>query len=128
MLLSKRVRQDIRRVYFSVVLIDMNFRILIVYAVCLFIPVSVYASKSDIGLTCDKEIVGVNRYITIGDTVSYTLEFMEQNNYRCGEFLGRVREIVSCSYRLDRKYEILLTIEEGKVTMIETRLEGVECN
>ncbi|WP_455376707.1 hypothetical protein [Kaarinaea lacus] len=106
----------------------MNFRIIIVYAVCLFTPVSVYASKSDIGLTCDKEIIGVNRYITIGDTVSYTLEFMEQNNYRCGEFLGRVREIVSCSYRLDRKYEILLTIEEGKVTMIETRLEGVECN
>ena len=55
-----------------------------------------------------------------------------------------MREVVSCTYRIDDEYdasltnedssrrdrifEILLTVEEGKVTMIETRFEGIECN
>jgi hypothetical protein len=106
----------------------MNFKIALASLLSLFSFTSVYASKSDIGLTCDKEIMGVNRYIEVGNTVSYTLEYLEQNKYRCSEFQGKLREIVSCSYQMNRDYEILLTIEDGSVTEIETRLLGVECN
>ena len=132
----------------------MNHRIVVtalIFFFCFLAIVSAHASKSDIGLTCDKEIIGVNRYIEVGNTISYTVEYLEQNKYRCSDFLGRVRELVSCSYhmdhnyeimrsaengsvtssgeaRLDHSYEILLTVVNGTVTEIETRYGGVECN
>ena len=65
------------RIYFSLLV----FNIFLVFFVG-----SVYASKSDIGLTCDKKISPEHRYIEVGDTVSYTIEHLEKNKYRCGEF------------------------------------------
>lgn len=94
-----------------------------------FIPViGAYADKTDLGLPACEQIIGVDRNIEIGNTVSYTIEYLEKNNYRCGEFKGRVNEMISCSFRLDRKYEILLTVEEGQVTDIDTLHEGNECS
>ena len=98
-------------------------------AIVLFASINAVASdKSDLGLPACEQIVGVNRHIEIGNTVSYTLEYLEKNNYRCDEFKGNAEEIISCSYRLDRRFEILLTVEEGTVTDIDTLYNGMECS
>lgn len=89
---------------------------------------SVYADKSDIGLPACEQIVGVDRHIEIGHKVSYTIEYLEKNNYRCDEFKGKVNEMISCTYRFDRRFEILLTVEEGVVTDIDTLHDGTECS
>lgn len=89
---------------------------------------SVQADKTDLGLPACEQIIGVDRNIAIGNTVTYIIEQLEKNNYRCGEFKGRVNEIISCSFRLDHKNEILLTVEEGQVTDIDTIHEGTECS
>ena len=107
---------------------NMKNRIILTCILFLWPTIVVYASKSDIGLTCDKQIIGVNRYIEVGNTISYTIEFLEKNKYRCGEFQGNLRELVACSYMMNRAYEIILTAEEGIVTEIEGRYSGVECN
>ena len=89
---------------------------------------SVYADKSDVGLPACEQIVGVDRHIEVGHTVSYTLGYLEENNYRCDEFKGKINEIISCTYRFDRQFEILLTVEEGIVTDIDTLHDGLECS
>ena len=109
-------------------LMHMKNRFILISILFLCPAILAYASKSDIGLTCDKEIIGVNRYIEVGNTISYTIEYLEKNKYRCGEFQGKLRELVSCSYMMNRAYEIILTAEEGIVTEIEGRYSGVECN
>lgn len=108
----------------------MKYRLIVLIIVLplALIVTPVFADKTELGLPACEQIVGVDRNIEIGNTVSYTIEYLEQNNYRCGEFKGRVHEVISCSYRLDHKYEILLTVEEGKVTDIDTLHEGHECS
>ena len=98
------------------------------FVLCLIPVIVAYADKADLGLPACEQIIGVDRNIEIGNTVSYTIEYLEKNNYRCGEFQGRVNEMISCSFRLDRKYEIILTVEEGQVTDIDTLSEGNECS
>lgn len=88
----------------------------------------IFADKTDLGLPACEQIVGTDRNIEIGNTVSYTVEYLEKNNYRCDEFKGRVHEVISCSYRLDRKFEVLLIVEDGYVTDIETLSNGAECS
>ena len=107
---------------------NMNNRFPLICIVFLWPSVLVYASKPDIGLPSCEQIIGVDRNIEIGNTVSYTIEYLEKNKYRCGEFKGMVHEVISCSYRLDHQYEILLTVEEGNVTDIDTLRDGTECS
>ena len=72
-------------------------------------------------------IVGVDRFIEIGNTISHTIEFMENNKYRCDEFKGKANEIVSCTFRIDHRFEVLLIVENGIVKDIETFYAGAEC-
>jgi len=105
----------------------MWYRIAIIILLLLPPIFAVYA-RTDVGLPACEQIIGIDRNIEIGNTVSYTIEYLEKNNYRCGEFKGRVHEVISCNYRLDHKYEILLTVEEGKVIDIDTLRDGAECS
>jgi len=105
-----------------------QFSVITFFAFLLISVLPVYADKTDLGLPACEQIIGVDRNIEIGNTVSYTIEYLEKNNYRCGEFKGRVHEIISCSFRLDRRYEILLTVEDGRVTDIDTLHDGSECS
>lgn len=106
----------------------MNLRLILPGIIFCIPSVAVYADRPDIGLPECEQIVGVDRNIEIGNTVSYTIEYLENNNYRCGEFKGRVHEVISCNYRMDHKYEVLLTVEDGKVTDIDTLRDGAECS
>lgn len=72
-------------------------------------------------------IVGVDRFIEIGYTISHTIEFMENNNYRCDDFQGKANEIISCTYSIDLKFEVLLVVGNGIVRDIETFYAGAEC-
>ncbi|MGD8572784.1 MAG: hypothetical protein PVH98_09990 [Gammaproteobacteria bacterium] len=83
--------------------------------------------QEDLGVPECELIVGVNRYIEIGNTISYTIDYMEQNKYRCDEFRGKAHEIVSCSYNISPKFEVLLVVDNGVVTEIETFQNGAEC-
>ena len=106
----------------------MSRRVVIFSLFCILPFVSVYADKYDMGLPACEQIAGVDRHIEIGNTVSYTVEYLENNKYRCEDFKGKVREIVSCNFRMDHRFEILLTVEEGTVTDIDTRQNGAECS
>lgn len=89
----------------------------------------VYAEeRGGMGLPeCDL-IVGVDRIIEIGNTISHTIEFMENNKYRCDNFQGKANEIVSCSFSLDYQFEVLLIVENGIVKDIESFYGGLECS
>lgn len=84
--------------------------------------------REGMGLPECQLIVGVDRYIEIGNTVAYTIEHMENNKYRCDDFKGNTHEIVSCTYRIDHRFEVLLVVENGIVTDIETFYGGAECS
>jgi hypothetical protein len=83
--------------------------------------------QEDLGVPECELIVGVNRYIEIGNTISYTIEYMEANKYRCEQFRGKAHEIVSCTYNTNPKFEVLLVVESGIVTDIETFQNGAAC-
>jgi hypothetical protein len=72
-------------------------------------------------------IAGINRYIEIGNTISYTVDYLENNKYRCGDYQGKTHEIVSCNLTISHQFEVLLTVENGIVTDIETFQNGLEC-
>ena len=84
--------------------------------------------REGMGLPECQLIVGVDRYIEIGNTISYTIGYMENNKYRCDDFKGNTHEIVSCTYRIDHRFEVLLVVENGIVTDIETFYAGAECS
>ena len=87
-----------------------------------------YAEEREgMGLPECELIVGSDRFIEIGNTISHTIEFMENNNYRCDDFQGKTNEIISCSYSVDLKFEVLLIVENGIVKDIETFYAGAEC-
>lgn len=88
----------------------------------------VYAEeRGGMGLPECELIVGSDRFIEIGNTISHTIEYMETNNYRCDDFQGKANEIVSCTYPVDLKFEVLLIVENGIVKDIETFYAGAEC-
>ena len=93
-----------------------------------FASPALLAEESQLGLPECELIVGVNRYIEIGNTVSYTIEYLENNKYRCDKFKGKAHEIVSCTYSTDPQFEVLLIVENGTVTEIETLHNGLECS
>lgn len=80
-----------------------------------------------LGLPECELIVGSNRYIEIGNTVSYTIEYLETNKYRCDEFRGKANEIVSCTYSTNPEFQVLLIVHNGIVSDIETFQNGLEC-
>lgn len=83
--------------------------------------------REGVGLPECELIAGTNRYIEIGNTISYTVEYLENNKYRCDEYKGRAHEIVSCTLTISHEFEVLLTVENGIVTDIETFQNGLEC-
>lgn len=85
------------------------------------------AEEPKLGLPECELIVGTNRYIEIGNTVSYTIEYLENNKYSCDDFQGKAHEIVSCSYSTNPEFEVLLVVDNGIVTDIETFQNGLEC-
>lgn len=88
----------------------------------------VYAEeRGGMGLPECNLIVGIDRFITIGDTISHTIEYMENNKYRCDDFKGKANEIVSCTLSIDFRFEVLLVVENGIVKDIETFYAGAEC-
>ena len=84
--------------------------------------------REDMGLPECELIAGVDRYIEIGNTISYTVDYLENNKYRCDDYKGRAQEIVSCTLTLGHQFEVLLTVENGIVTDIETFQNGLECS
>lgn len=84
--------------------------------------------REGMGLPECELIVGVDRYITIGDTISHTIDYLEGNKYSCDDFTGKSNEIVSCTYSIDYNFEVLLIVENGIVTDIETFYGGLECS
>ena len=88
----------------------------------------VYAEEREgMGLPECQLIVGADRFIVIGDTISHTIEFMENNNYRCDDFTGKSDEIISCTYSIDTKFVVLLVVENGFLADIESFYAGPEC-
>ncbi|MGD8567649.1 MAG: hypothetical protein PVJ39_06155 [Gammaproteobacteria bacterium] len=85
------------------------------------------AQEPKLGLPECELIVGTNRYIEIGNTISYTIEYLENNKYNCDEFRGKAHEIVSCTYSANPEFEVLLVVDDGIVTDIETFQNGLEC-
>jgi|GEM_PF-4116458 len=83
--------------------------------------------REGMGLPECELIAGVNRYIEIGNTISYTVDYLENNKYRCAEYKGRANEIVSCTLTISHEFEVLLTVENGIVADIETFQNGLEC-
>jgi len=83
--------------------------------------------REPLGLPECELIVGSNRYIEIGNTISYTIDYLENNKYRCADFQGNAHEIVSCTYTISHAFEVLLIVDNGIVTDIETYLNGQEC-
>lgn len=83
--------------------------------------------REGMGLPECELIAGVNRYIEIGNTISYTVDYLENNKYRCAEYKGRAHEIVSCTLTISHEFEVLLTVENGIVTDVETFQNGLEC-
>jgi hypothetical protein len=94
---------------------------------CVVFHQALAEEREHLGLPECELIVGVNRHIEIGNTIAYTTEYMENNKYRCDDFKGKANEIVSCTYRIDHKFEVLLVVENGIVTDIESRYGGAEC-
>jgi len=89
----------------------------------------VYAEeRGGTGLHECQLIVGVDRFIEIGNTISHTIEYMENNKYRCDDFKGKANEIVSCTFRIDHQFEVLLIVGNGIVTDIESFYAGAECS
>ena len=84
--------------------------------------------REGMGLPECELIAGVNRYIEIGNTISYTVDYLENNKYRCEEYKGKAHEIVSCTLTISHQFEVLLTVENGIVTDIETFQNGLECS
>jgi hypothetical protein len=87
-----------------------------------------HADRIDSGFPCEV-YVGLYKSIEIGSHVSYAVELLEENNYRCKEFRGMAKEIVTCDLRLDVEFtsEISLVVENGKVADIESRTGGIGC-
>ena len=85
-------------------------------------------NDDDIGIPECEQIVGVDRHIQIGHPVLYIVKYLEGNNYACSKYLGNASEVISCRLRSNQRAEILLTIENGKVTDIETLDNGKECS
>lgn len=83
--------------------------------------------REHVGLPECELIFGSNRYIEIGNTISYTIDYLENNKYRCDDFKGNAHEIVSCTYTISHAFEVLLIVDNGIVTDIETYLNGLEC-
>jgi len=87
-----------------------------------------FAERVDPGLACEV-FIGHYRSLQIGNPVTYAIELLENNNYRCKEFKGMAREIVTCDLRLDEDFtsEVSLIIENGMLADIETRTGGIGC-
>lgn len=83
--------------------------------------------REHVGLPECELIVGSNRYIEIGNTIAYTIDYLENNKYRCEDFKGNAHEIVSCTYTISHAFEVLLVVDNGIVTDIETYQNGLEC-
>lgn len=83
--------------------------------------------REHVGLPECELIAGVNRHIEIGNTISYTVDYLENNKYRCSEYKGKAHEIVSCTLTISHEFEVLLIVENGVVTDIETFQNGLEC-
>lgn len=105
----------------------MNRLFLFVLISSVFQPVFA-EEREGMGLPECQLIVGTDRHIEIGNTISYTLEYMENNKYRCDDFQGKSQEMVSCTYRLDSRFEVLLVVENGIVKDIETFYANAECS
>ena len=108
--------------------ICMIVRVLLTGVIFLISFTSVEADRIDAGFPCEL-YVGVYRSIEIGNHVSYAIDLLEDNNYRCKEFKGSPEEIVTCDLKLDVEFrsEISLIVENGKVADIENRSGGIGC-
>lgn len=106
----------------------MHIKPVVVFLCLGLISTAQQAEESQLGIPQCELIVGTNRYIEIGNTISYTIEYLESNKYRCDRFKGKAHEIVSCTYSTDPQFEVLLVVDDGIVSDIETLQNGLECS
>ena len=79
---------------------------------------SVAAAQSS-GVACEA-VAGINRYIEIGEPIDEVLGYLEKNNYHCDVLSLYNDQVISCSASFSNPFELLLTVEDGEVTEIDT--------
>jgi hypothetical protein len=78
----------------------------------------VYAAQNG-GVECEA-VAGVNRYITIGEPIDEVLTYLEKNSYHCDVLSLYNDQVISCNISFSHPFELLLTVEDGEVTAIDT--------